>query len=100
MAVELPQVLRWPALRFNTFVLGFRTPLTSSERARRLGHGPADLAPLRALLARGTFPVLRSPSPWTDDRAPVEWATDRMILGYAARGGRLEDVDSLPTRPR
>ena len=36
--------------------------------------------------------------PWTDDRAPVEWITDRMILEYAARGGRLED-NRLPTAP-
>jgi hypothetical protein len=35
---------------------------------------------------------------WTDDRAPVEWLTDRMILEYAAEGGRL-DEDYLPTRP-
>jgi len=36
--------------------------------------------------------------PWTDDRAPVEWVTDRMIVEYAARGGEL-DEDFLPTRP-
>ena len=36
--------------------------------------------------------------PWTDDRAPVEWLTDRMIVSYAAQGGRLEE-DYLPTRP-
>ena len=35
---------------------------------------------------------------WTDDRAPVEWVTDRMIVAYAAEGGRL-DEDYLPTRP-
>ena len=34
--------------------------------------------------------------PWTDDRAPVEWVTDRMIVEYAARGGEL-DEDLLPT---
>ena len=36
--------------------------------------------------------------PWTDDRAPVEWVTDRMIVEYAARGGEL-DEDLLPTAP-
>jgi hypothetical protein len=36
--------------------------------------------------------------PWTDDRAPVEWHTDRMILEYAAKGGRF-DEDLLPTAP-
>ena len=34
----------------------------------------------------------------TDDRAPVEWVTDRMIVEYAARGGEL-DEDFLPTAP-
>ena len=34
----------------------------------------------------------------SDDRAPVEWVTDRMIVEYAARGGEL-DEDFLPTRP-
>ena len=44
-------------------------------------------------------PVEPSGTPWTDDRAPVEWLTDRMIVSYAAEGGRL-DEDFLPTRPR
>jgi hypothetical protein len=36
--------------------------------------------------------------PWTDDRAPVEWLTDRMIVSYGARGGsRGEHL--LPTAP-
>ena len=36
--------------------------------------------------------------PLTDDRAPVEWLTDNMILGYVAYGGDLEQ-DLLPTAP-
>jgi hypothetical protein len=39
-----------------------------------------------------------SDDPWTDDRAPVEWITDRMILSYAARGGDLDETP-LPTAP-
>ena len=35
---------------------------------------------------------------WTDDRAPVEWITDRMIVEYGLEGGDL-DEDYLPTRP-
>ena len=34
----------------------------------------------------------------TDDRAPVEWLTDRMLLDYIVRGGDLEE-DLLPTAP-
>lgn len=99
LAVELPQVLSWPALRFNTIVLGLTRPLDGAELERRLRSGPADLAPLRDLLARDAAPVEASGRPWTDDRAPVEWLTDRMIVSYAAEGGRL-DEDYLPTRPR
>ncbi len=98
LAAELPQVLAWPALRFNTVVLGFTEPVGVPELRRRLESGPDDLAPLRQLLARGARPVQPSASPWTDDRAPVEWLTDRMIVSYAAGGGRL-DEDFLPTRP-
>ncbi len=98
LAAEFPQVLAWPALRFNTFVLGFTRPLSSVQRRARLAHGPADLAPLRTLLAREARPMGVAERPWTDDRAPVEWLTDRMIIEYAAEGGHLEE-DYLPTRP-
>ena len=98
LATEFPQVLEWPALRFNSFVIGLTRPLSARERAGRLAIGPRDLAPLRTLLARDAIPVLPSSRPWTDDRAPVEWATDRMIVEFAAEGGRIEE-DYLPTRP-
>ncbi|HEU0248132.1 MAG TPA: fused MFS/spermidine synthase [Gaiellaceae bacterium] len=98
LAAELPQVLEWPALRFNTIVLGLTEPLTAREVRRRLERGPADLASLRELLARDARPVEAAGRAWTDDRAPVEWVTDRMIVAYAAEGGRL-DEDYLPTRP-
>ena len=58
----------------------------------------ADLEPLRDLLARDVRPLTATGDPWTDDHAPVEWLTDRMIISYAAEGGRLEE-DYLPTRP-
>jgi predicted membrane-bound spermidine synthase len=98
LAAELPQVLAWPALRFNTIVLGFTEPLSNAELRHRLARGPSDLAVLRELLARDARPVDAAKRPWTDDRAPVEWLTDRMIVSYAAEGGRLEE-DYLPTRP-
>ena len=98
VAAELPQVLEWPALRFNTIVLGLTEPLDPAELERRLRTGPGGLAPLRELLVRDVRPLRASGRAWTDDRAPVELLTDRMILEYAAQGGRL-DEDYLPTRP-
>lgn len=98
LAAEFPQVLAWPALRFNTFVLGLTRPLSRTELRARLASGPPDLAPLRNLLARDARPMAVAEHPWTDDRAPVEWLTDRMIVEYAAEGGKLQE-DYLPTRP-
>ena len=98
VAAELPQVLEWPALRFNTIVLGLTDPLEPAELERRLQSGPRDLAALRELLARDVRQLDPPGRAWTDDRAPVEWLTDRMIITYAAEGGRL-DEDYLPTRP-
>jgi spermidine synthase len=90
LATEFPQVLEWPALRFNTIVLGLTRPLSNRELTRRLRSGPARLASLRRLLAREARSVLPSSDPWTDDRAPVEWLTDRMIISFALHGGELE----------
>jgi spermidine synthase len=98
LGAELPEVLEWPALRFNTILVGLTEPLASGELGRRLASGPAELAPLRELLSREVRPLSASGRAWTDDRAPVEWLTDRMIISYAAEGGRL-DEDYLPTRP-
>jgi len=96
---EFEQVSVWPALRFNKIVVAFDEPASGPELAGRLEDGPPELAVLRELLARQLEPVTeRAERPWTDDRAPVEWVTDRMIVEYAARGGGL-DEDFLPTRP-
>jgi hypothetical protein len=99
LAWEFPQVVSWQALRFSRLVLGLSRPLTPAELRRRLAApGPKPLAPLRALLARQLQPAGRIAQPWTDDRAPVEWVTDRMILGYALRGHGVRQK-LLPTAP-
>ncbi len=95
LASVFPYVRTWPALRFNRLVLGF----TASVDRSRLGQAPARLRPLTALLDRQLQPVLPSADPWTDDQAPVEWVTDRMIVEYAARGEGAEQ-QLLPTEPR
>jgi predicted membrane-bound spermidine synthase len=98
LGAELEQVVEWPVLRFNTIVLGLSSPLEEDELRRRLRSGPPELAVLRDLLAQQVRALPASGRAWTDDRAPVEWVTDRMIVSFAARGGRL-DEDYLPTRP-
>ena len=98
MATEFPQAATWQALRFNQLVLGFDRPRPRAQLTRLLRAGPRRLEPLRALLARDLRPARPAARPWTDDRAPVEWVTDRMILGYALRSGRIEGP-ALPTEP-
>jgi spermidine synthase len=95
LATVFPYVRMWPALTLNRLVLGFTAPVEPA----RLERAPARLRALTALLERQMQPVLPSADPWTDDRAPVEWVTDRMIVEYAARGAGA-DQRLLPTAPR
>ena len=98
LATEFPLVLTWQALRFNQLVIGVDRATPLPELRRRLRRSPARLRPIADLLARDMEIAEPTDDPWTDDHAPVEWITDRMILEYAARGGRLED-NRLPTAP-
>jgi spermidine synthase len=91
---EFSTVGVWPALRFNKLLIGFDGDGYSQPR-----NVDPDLRPLVDLFVRDFEEYAhRAERPWTDDRAPVEWVTDRMIVEYAARGGEL-DEDYLPTRP-
>lgn len=96
LAAVFPEVRTWPVLRFNHVVLGF----TEAREERRPREAPdGRLEPLVELLERQlSHPVAAAERPWTDDRAPVEWTIDQMILEYAARGGGLDEAP-LPTAP-
>jgi len=98
LATEFPEALTWQALRFNQFVIGLDRKLPRAVVVQRLSHAPKRLLPLARLLSKEMRVAKPAEDPWTDDRAPVEWVTDRMILEFAARGGRFEDND-LPTAP-
>ena len=88
---EFDLVAVWPALRFNKILLGFDDEKWTL-RPELVSTGPAALRPLRELIARQIRPVTeKAKRPWTDDRAPVEWVTDRMIVKYAASGGELDE---------
>jgi hypothetical protein len=54
-----------------------------AELRARLADAPAALQPA-AGLAQQLRLVPASDDPLTDDRAPVEWMTDQMIVRYAA----------------
>jgi spermidine synthase len=117
LATEFPQVVTWRALRFNTLVVGLNErvpPSALRDRLRGLFEpsqtsgedprsGASSLIPGQVSLLTERFAAqLRvarpAEDPWTDDHAPVEWLTDRMIVSYGAGGGsRGEQL--LPTAP-
>ena len=98
LATVFPDVRVWPALRFNELVMGFDRALPAAELSARLGALPADLRVLAPLVTRQVVHVGASTDPLTDDRAPVEWLTDRALLEEIAAGGHFTE-DLLPTRP-
>jgi hypothetical protein len=86
MATRFASVYRWSSGDFNVIVAGFAKPVSKAELVRRLGFAPAGLAGVRDAATQMTA-VAPSTNPLTDDRAPVEWLTDQMIVRYAAAGG-------------
>jgi spermidine synthase len=97
LLTAFPQVWRWSPLRFNDVLVGLDRPLTRASLLHR-----ADRVEGRVRLL---LPLLRALDlerphgrPLTDDRAPVEWLTDRMIFERIAQGGGL-DEEPLPTEP-
>jgi hypothetical protein len=93
-----PQAWRWRALRFNDLLLALDRPASGAELVRRAGSVDGRLASLVPLFRRELVAVRRSGRPLTDDRAPVEWLTDRMLLEQIRRGSGL-DERALPTAP-
>jgi hypothetical protein len=79
-------------------MLGFDRPTTREELVARVAEAPAAVAELVPLFRGGLEAVRETERPLTDDRAPVEWLTDRMIVEYVAEGGEV-DEDYLPTEP-
>ncbi len=59
---------------------------------------PASVRPLTELFAADLRTAAPAADPWTDDHAPVEWLTDRMIVSYGVSGPSLEER-LLPTAP-
>ena len=91
---EFESVAVWPALRFNKILLAF-----DDRAVTRIEPGDVapELRPLVRLLVRQLRPVTeKAERPWTDDRAPVEWVTDRMIVEYAARGASSTRTSCRP----
>jgi spermidine synthase len=98
LATQFPLVMKWPALRFNQLVLGFADPQDAKTLAERAQTASADILPLTRLMTAEWTTVSPLQDYWTDDRVPVEWITDRMIVSYGVSGqDRGEQL--LPTAP-
>ena len=98
VATVFPQVWVRPALHFNELVVGLSDPIATTSLAQRLTMLPANVEVLGPLVETQAYVAKPSADPLTDDRAPVEWITDRAILTYIAAGGVL-DEQLLPTAP-
>jgi spermidine synthase len=98
LATQFPLVMKWPAFNFNQLVLGFSTYEDPSVLAQRGETAAADLLPVTELLTSQWAQVAPMADYWTDDRAPVEWITDRMIVSYGA-SGKDRGEQMLPTAP-
>ena len=83
MAAAFDTVLRDPVESTNTLLLGTDAPAGGAplRRAAQRMHG--KLADLAAADAARIGPRLAGGEVFTDDRAPVEWLTDRQLIGYA-----------------
>jgi spermidine synthase len=98
LRTAFPQVVTWQALRYNQFVVGLSEAQPRAVLSARLLAAPTALLPDTRLFARDLREAAPAARPWTDDRAPVEWVTDRMIAAYALRGAGVPE-HLLPTAP-
>jgi len=98
LATQFPLVMKWPALRFNQLVLGFADSQSTTTLAERARTASIDILPLTSLLTDQWSAVAPMEDYWTDDRVPVEWITDRMIVSYGT-SGKDRGEQMLPTAP-
>jgi spermidine synthase len=98
LLTAFPQVWRWRALRYNDVLFALREPVTRTELERLAGRAPGKVALLLPLFRDRLSAVRAHGWPLTDDRAPVEWLTDRMIVHEIERGGAHQEPP-LPTAP-
>jgi len=80
-------------------LFALRSPVTRDELERRAQRARGELRLLLPLLQSRLSAIRPKGEPLTDDRAPVEWLTDRMILDQVERGGSTSEP-ALPTAPR
>jgi predicted membrane-bound spermidine synthase len=98
LLTAFPRAWSWRALRFNEVVFALREPVTRGELEGRARRARGEVASLLPLFREQLEPVRAEGKPLTDDRAPVEWLTDRMVLHEIERAGPHQELQ-LPTAP-
>lgn len=98
LAGGFSQAWVWPALRYNDLLLGLTRPAGRATLLRRARAAAPQARPLLPLLDAELAPARPADEPLTDDHAPVEWLTNRMLFEQIARGEPL-DERPLPTEP-
>jgi spermidine synthase len=83
MATRFASVFLWQQSGYNDMVIGFRHRVSRATLAYRLLRAPYPLEEA-ASLARHLRPIGPSSNPLTDDKAPIEWMTDNMIIQYVS----------------
>jgi spermidine synthase len=71
---------------FNSIVIGYRNAATARRARTTLASAPGPAAAPARTLAVGLTDVAPGGDILTDDRAPIEWLTDRAVLEYLREG--------------
>ena len=86
IATAFPNVRRDPTEPTNTLLVASVARVTRERLERNVPALPPGLRPLAAETAARLAPPFRGGTPYTDDKAPVEWLIDRSIVSYASQG--------------
>lgn len=84
MRSVFPTVYSFPAGSFNQILVATAEPTSSAGLAGRTAAMPPEIAELAGEALAGLTVIEPGGTILTDDRAPVEWLTDQMIISYAA----------------
>lgn len=83
MRSVFPTVYSFPASSFNQMLVATRDDSAAADLERRLEAMPPEVAALALKALANLEVVAPGGTILTDDKAPVEWLTDQMIVNYA-----------------
>lgn len=83
MRSVFPTVYSFPAGSFNQMLVATRMPGSPGDMLARAGLMPSEVARLAARAGDSLQVIEPGGTILTDDKAPVEWLTDQMIVHYA-----------------